>query len=68
MPRLGDEVLVEFADGDIDRPVVIGQLYNGKARSPFAAGEASGVNHPGTLSGIQTQHLDDPAPLPRTRG
>ena len=58
VPRLGDEVLVEFTDGDIDRPVVVGQLYNGQARSPFVAGEASGINHPGTLSGIQTQHLD----------
>jgi type VI secretion system VgrG family protein len=58
VPRIGSEVLVEYAHGDIDQPVVIGQLYNGPATPPFAAGENSGANHPGTLSGLQTQTLD----------
>jgi uncharacterized protein (DUF2345 family) len=57
VPRLGDEVLVEYAHGDIDQPVVVGTLYNGQAAPPFAAGEGSGANHPGTLSGLQTQTL-----------
>ncbi|MBX3618612.1 MAG: type VI secretion system tip protein VgrG [Rhizobacter sp.] len=30
IPRIGQEVIVEFVDGDINRPICTGSLYNGR--------------------------------------
>lgn len=30
IPRIGQEVLVKFIEGDIDQPVIVGALYNGQ--------------------------------------
>ena len=57
-PRIGTEVLVDFIEGDIDRPVIVAQLYNGTDLPPFSAGVDSGVNHAGALSGIHTRNFD----------
>lgn len=51
LPRIGTEVLVDFLDGDIDRPIIIGQVYNGSDLPPFAAGHEASANHPGVISG-----------------
>ncbi|MFZ7096139.1 type VI secretion system Vgr family protein [Luteimonas dalianensis] len=58
LPRIGAEVLVEFAHGDIDQPRITGQLYNGEVAPPFAGGIDGASNHPGTLSGLHTQSHD----------
>ncbi|GGC13837.1 type VI secretion system Vgr family protein [Pseudoduganella buxea] len=33
VPRVGSEVLIDFIDGNIDRPVVIGAVYNGRGQA-----------------------------------
>lgn len=34
-PRIGQEVLVAYLNGDIDRPIVVGTTYNGNNRPPL---------------------------------
>ena len=35
IPRIGMEVLVEFLEGDPDKPVVVGNVFNGKNNAPY---------------------------------
>ncbi|QNK71763.1 type VI secretion system tip protein VgrG [Variovorax sp. PAMC26660] len=58
LPRVGSEVLVSFIEGDIDRPVVGQQLYNGQDLPPWSAGTDSSANHAGVLSGWHSRALD----------
>ena len=47
LPRVGDEVIIEFLDGDIDRPVIVGSLYNSASKALYDAtvsGEISEVS------------------------
>ena len=49
LPRIGDEVLVGFLDGDPDKPVVLGSLHNQEAPPPYAMPSLN------TQSGITTR-------------
>jgi type VI secretion system secreted protein VgrG len=48
LPRVGTEVAVAFVDGDPDRPIVLGGLYNGRDTPIYAVADK-------TKSGIRTR-------------
>ncbi len=35
IPRIGHEVLVDFLDGDPDRPIIVGRVYHGTNAAPY---------------------------------
>jgi type VI secretion system VgrG family protein len=44
LPRIGQEVVVQFLENDIDRPIVVGAVYNGRGEggtAPTPGGAAS---------------------------
>jgi len=41
LPRVGWEVVVGFHEGDIDHPLVLSRLYNGKSPPPYALPEGA---------------------------
>ncbi len=55
MPEVNDEVLVAFEHGDINRPYVIGVLWNGKDAPPKAIGEVVGSDGKVNLRTIKTR-------------
>jgi uncharacterized protein involved in type VI secretion and phage assembly len=69
-PRVGHEVIVQFVDGDPDRPIITGRVYNGTFRQPFVPPplpppgplqpDASHVQTTQRLSGIKTQSTPKP--------
>jgi type VI secretion system secreted protein VgrG len=50
MPRVGEEVLVQFVEGDPDRPVVVGRVYNAENMPPFKLPANASITGLKTLS------------------
>ncbi|MBP6563149.1 MAG: type VI secretion system tip protein VgrG [Neisseriaceae bacterium] len=53
-PRIGEEVLVDFINGDVDRPVVVGRLYNSAMNPPWGFPDAA------KQSGIKSKSFNSP--------
>jgi type VI secretion system secreted protein VgrG len=54
IPRIGQEVVIDFLEGDIDRPLVTGVVYNGSHRPPTFSG-AGTLPANKTLSGHKSK-------------
>jgi Rhs element Vgr protein len=49
LPRIGQEVLVQFLENDIDRPIIVGALYNGQGEggvAPTPGGQRDAESQP----------------------
>lgn len=65
IPRIGQEVIVEFLEGDPDRPIITGRVYNGASMPPVSnagrdksAGPApSSVVEAAMMTSIRSQSL-----------
>ncbi|MHC5002576.1 MAG: type VI secretion system Vgr family protein [Planctomycetota bacterium] len=53
IPRIGQEVIVEFLEGDPDRPIVTGRVYNGDNKTPYELPANQ------TQSGLKTRSTKD---------
>ncbi|HET6146635.1 MAG TPA: type VI secretion system tip protein TssI/VgrG [Polyangia bacterium] len=41
IPRIGQEVIVDFLEGDPDRPIITGRVYNGANMPPYGLGASA---------------------------
>lgn len=51
IPRVGQEVIVDFLNGDPDRPIIVGRMYNDDQPIPFKSHTQSGFRTRSTPKG-----------------
>jgi type VI secretion system secreted protein VgrG len=56
LPRVGQEVLVDFLDGDPDRPVVTGRLHNGE-QTPVAFTATGALPGNQAIAGLRSKEI-----------
>ena len=56
IPRIGHEVIVSFLDGDPDRPIVTGTVYNGTNKPPYSSKTQSGIKTRSTKGGTSANY------------
>jgi type VI secretion system secreted protein VgrG len=66
IPRIGQEVIVDFLDGDPDRPIVTGRVYNADSMPPYSlpdnktqSGIKSRSSKGGTASNFNELRFED---------
>ena len=61
LPRIGQEVLVQFLENDIDRPIIVGALYNGQGEGGIAPTPGGQRHASGDVDCFRTAHDHGPS-------
>jgi type VI secretion system secreted protein VgrG len=56
IPRIGQEVIVDFLNGDPDRPIITGRVYNSDQPIPYKSGTQSGFKTRSTPEGTPANY------------
>ncbi|HVK15388.1 MAG TPA: type VI secretion system tip protein TssI/VgrG [Fimbriiglobus sp.] len=59
IPRIGQEVVVDFLEGDPDQPIIVGSVYNAEQMPPYKLPDErtmSGIKSRSSLKGTETNY------------